>query len=408
MSRSAIQYQSNALPVYLKFLRMLQSAVVTILLLLLATSNGLYRLPLKGYHVSAPSFARQNGRKIPLRDIQGISGVADIQVGNKQGAFYVQLDTGSSELILPSVNCESCGNHTTYKCDKESDFTVDVAYVLGEGSGRICMDSITIGGLTVQNQHIVVMEEEDAILGGSEVDGFLGLGFSSYLLGRQNISDYPYVPMLTLYRPTPVFINIVKQELVSLNVFSFYYSREETEGNEVIFGGFDHSRYTGNLSYANVIPEQSAWKVPLEGFKFGPFNVGPCGPEASSQCSAEIDTSKRDIWVPYQQGMALMDIIYSSAPSLKYKFFQSTKSKGINFWVESQDVPNLQPINIYIAGEKFTLEPSAYLLKADDDMYFLKLVVSNLDYWILGETFLSSIYTVFDVENMRIGFAPAV
>jgi len=30
--------------------------------------------------------------------------------------------------------------------------------------------------------------------------------------------------------------------------------------------------------------------------------------------------------------------------------------------VESQDVPNLQPIHIYIAGEKFTLEPSAYLV----------------------------------------------
>jgi len=31
--------------------------------------------------------------------------------------------------------------------------------------------------------------------------------------------------MLTLYHPTPVFNNIINQELVSLNVFSFYYSR---------------------------------------------------------------------------------------------------------------------------------------------------------------------------------------
>jgi hypothetical protein len=46
--------------------------------------------------------------------------------------------------------------------------------------------------------------------------------------------------------------------------------------------------------------------------------------------------------------------------------------------------------------------------KTDDDEYFLKLMVSDLDYWTLGETFLRSMYTVFDVENMRIGFAPAV
>ena len=41
--------------------------------------------------------------------------------------------------------------------------------------------------------------------------------------------------------------------------------REENEGGEVIFGGFDPSRYIGNLTYANVIPKQSAWKVTLEG-----------------------------------------------------------------------------------------------------------------------------------------------
>ena len=43
MSRSVVQYKRSALPVFLMFHRMLQSAVVTILLLLFATSNGFYR-----------------------------------------------------------------------------------------------------------------------------------------------------------------------------------------------------------------------------------------------------------------------------------------------------------------------------------------------------------------------------
>ena len=77
----------------------------------------------------------------------------------------------------------------------------------------------------MQNQHFVVMEEEDLNLRSYNFDGILGLGFSGYLVGRQNTSDYPYVPMLIVYRPTPIFKNILKQELVSLNVFSFYYAR---------------------------------------------------------------------------------------------------------------------------------------------------------------------------------------
>jgi hypothetical protein len=71
-----------------------------------------------------------------------------------------------------------------------------------------------------------VQEEEEDIENPSFVfDGILGLGFSSYMEGRQNTTDYPYVPILIVYHPTPVIKNIVDQELVSLNAFSIYYPR---------------------------------------------------------------------------------------------------------------------------------------------------------------------------------------
>jgi hypothetical protein len=51
----------------------------------------------------------------------------------------------------------------------------------------------------------------------------------------------------------------------ALYVVFLFCSRDENEDGEAIFGGFDPSRYTGNLSYADVIPQQSDWKVNLEG-----------------------------------------------------------------------------------------------------------------------------------------------
>ena len=77
----------------------------------------------------------------------------------------------------------------------------------------------------MQNQHFLIMEEEDFNLRTYNFDGILGLGISAKLVGRQNISDYPNVPMRVIYRPTPIFKNILEQELVSRKVFSFYYAR---------------------------------------------------------------------------------------------------------------------------------------------------------------------------------------
>lgn len=44
----------------------------------------------------------------------------------------------------------------------------------------------------------------------------------------------------------------------------------------------------------------------------------------------------------------------------------------------------------------------------DDDLYQLELGVHQEEIWILGKTFLKKVYTQFDVEYRRIGFAPAV
>ena len=77
----------------------------------------------------------------------------------------------------------------------------------------------------MQNQHFLIMEEEDFTLRTDSSDGILGLGVSAYLVERQNISDYPNVPMPNIYGQTPIFKNIVEQGLVSRKVFSFYYAR---------------------------------------------------------------------------------------------------------------------------------------------------------------------------------------
>jgi hypothetical protein len=44
----------------------------------------------------------------------------------------------------------------------------------------------------------------------------------------------------------------------------------------------------------------------------------------------------------------------------------------------------------------------------DTDLYQLEFVVAQQSHWILGKTFLRTVYTHFDMEYRRIGFARAV
>ena len=77
----------------------------------------------------------------------------------------------------------------------------------------------------MRNQHFVVLEEEDINLRSYKFDGILGLGLRSYLAKQQNTTDYPYVPMLIYYTPKTVFENMIMQELISVNIFSFYFAK---------------------------------------------------------------------------------------------------------------------------------------------------------------------------------------
>ena len=55
-------------------------------------------------------------------------------------------------------------------------------------------------------------------------------------------------------------------------------------------------------------------------------------------------------------------------------------------------------------GTSFTLLPSDYLLCADDECV-LRIQSSGCYMWILGDAFIAAYYTVFDVQNKRVGFA---
>lgn len=61
---------------------------------------------------------------------------------------------------------------------------------------------------------------------------------------------------------------MIDQGLVDKPVFSFRLGSSENDGGEVVFGGIDHSAYSGDINYVPV-RRKAYWEVALDLVTFG-------------------------------------------------------------------------------------------------------------------------------------------
>ncbi|KAF9669800.1 hypothetical protein SADUNF_Sadunf13G0002100 [Salix dunnii] len=238
--------------------------------LLPASSNALVRIGLKKRHMDLQTFkavriARQEGNAgvgagsmvhdlgssggdiIPLKNYLDAQYLGEIGIGSPPQNFTVIFDTGSSNLWVPSSKCYfsiACYFHSKYKSSRSSTYTkngnfCEIHYGSGSISGFFSQDNVQVGDLVVKDQVFVEATKEGSlsfILG--KFDGILGLGFQEISVGNV----------------VPLWYNMVQQDLVDDEVFSFWLNRnpEAKEGGELVLGGFDPKHFKGKHTYVPV------------------------------------------------------------------------------------------------------------------------------------------------------------
>ncbi|NWJ05614.1 CATE protein, partial [Crypturellus undulatus] len=327
----------------------------------------------------------------PLINYLDMEYFGQISIGSPPQNFTVIFDTGSSNLWVPSTYCVSpaCAAHPRFHPAESRTYQrvgtpFSIQYGTGSLTGVIGADRVTVEGLTVANQQFAesVSEPGKTFLDAA-FDGILGLGY----------------PSLAVDGVTPVFDNMMAQNLVELPMFSVYMSSnpDSSEGGELLFGGFDPSRFVGSLQWVPVT-QQGYWQIRIDSIQVGGAVVFCAG-----GCQAIVDTGTSLLTGPSRDIREL------------HRYLGAAFMDG-EYTVDCSTLSEMPDVTYVINGVAYSLSAQAYLLmESSENVAVCISGFQGLDIappagplWILGDVFIRQFYSVFDRGNNRVGFAPAV
>ncbi|KAI0750805.1 aspartic peptidase A1 [Daedaleopsis nitida] len=331
-------------------------------------------------------FTAEGGHNVPLSNFMNAQYFAEISLGSPPQNFKVILDTGSSNLWVPSVKCTSiaCFLHTKYDSSASSTYKANgsefsIQYGSGSMEGFVSQDTLTIGDISIKKQDFAEATKEPGLaFAFGKFDGILGLAYDT-------ISVNHIVP--------PIY-QMINQELIDEPVFSFRLGSSEEDGGEAIFGGIDDSAYSGSLHYVPV-RRKAYWEVELEKVGLGDDEL------ELDNTGAAIDTGTSLIALPTDMAEMLNTQIGAK------------KSWNGQYTVDCAKVPSLPDLTLTFGGKPYVLKGTDYVLEVQGTcMSSFTGMDINLpgggSLWIIGDVFLRKYYTVYDLGKNAVGFAPAV
>ncbi|VDD82466.1 unnamed protein product [Mesocestoides corti] len=294
----------------------------------------------------------------------------------------VVFDTGSSNLWVPSKKCSwldiACWVHHQYDSEKSSSYKKNgtdfsIHYGTGSLTGFLSTDTVKLSDIRVPDQTFAEATQQPGIVFVmAKFDGILGMGFSS----------------LSVDSVEPVFYNLVRRNLVAQPVNS-----TDVIGGEIMIGGIDERYIDGPIIYTQVTRE-AYWEFRVQGITVNGV------PLCEGGCSAIADTGTSLIAGPTESVRRL-------AAEVKARPFPG----GI-YIVPCNLVSTLPIVTFTIESTEFTLAPEDYILKVNQFgrtvclLGFMALDVPGHPMWILGDIFLGKYYSIFDLGQKRLGFAP--
>lgn len=294
--------------------------------------------------------------------------------GSEGKSMYMLVDTGASTTWVMGSGCTStaCTKHNTFgpndsKTYNDTGSNYSVEYGSGEVSGHVVSDSISIAGLKVT------------------------IPFGVANVTSDQFSQFPFEGILGLSMVPNTWLAYVRDaKLIQSNVFGIALARNSdgTNDGEIAFGGPNKAKFKGDISYTDI-QSGNSWAIPMDDVLYDGNSANVKGRQAY------IDTGTTFVFGPPDDVKAL----YALVPGSK------TTDKGQTYTVPCNSNAS---VSFSFSGQTWMASAKDFTSAPNSDgtcfgnVYGMEFVPGA---WLLGDMFLKNVYTVFDVDQKRIGFA---
>lgn len=331
----------------------------------------------------------QKSESEALKDYSNAQYFGIVQIGTPPQSFEVIFDTGSSNLWVPKVGCTHCGlpfisHKSKYDESKSSTYEADgadfeIMYGSGSVKGFFSKDDVTLADDIVIND-VGFAEVTDA--GGlgfayslGKFDGILGMGFTSISVGGV---------------PT-IFEEAMKQNKVDQPIFAFYLG--DNEPGELTFGGYDSSKFEGDLKYVKL-EAATYWEIAMDSIQAGDYKKD----SADGKITGIIDSGTSLITGPKAEISKIAKAVGATANIVG------------EYTIDCAKVPDLPDVVFSIGGTEYSVPGPKTVIQAGNTCLFAFMALdipAPGPQWILGDVFMREYYTVFNYHDQTIGFAKA-
>lgn len=410
---------------FMAFLSILSSAL-----------NSEYRYPINKHNAM---IKREDNIFSRTSDIYTI----EFEVGSRQQKINAVMDTSSSDFwILGNSPCamylESLNN--TYGLNKTLNNSIlnicksgtfnpvdsttfkriyldNVFYTkslrdYSFAAGSWGADNINVGGVRLENVTFGVAKVANST-------SRCGLGFrnfessnTNFKLNKNknlNISGVEVNKNTTKAFEYDNFPYLLKaQKVIKRVAYSLFLNTESKNGSSILFGAVDSSQFSGKLTTVPIIRNSSfnfINKQKVDNFVISILGVG------------YVNELGKGTTFNTQTQAALIDTSYSGValPRKMAEYIASTFNATINrktdtFELKCPKKTTLEQSSLVfnIRGVNFFIKLSDFIVKGNHDQHcLLDITFNNDNQTILGNSFLKSLYVLFDLESYEMSFGQA-